>query len=679
VDRKPENMSIVNNSDWNQYGDINVGGTVNHYYGDGIANQKKKRFTNKKLVVPFTKESSSGYQGGTYVQRDDLLRKISACFDSQKGQKCMVFLSGMGGCGKSELARAYADIHNGEYEEIFWLTCKDGSKPELFALMAEANTLCEVNKEDAYGFSDKVLLIVDNYNFDDPQFLFSISKSTGNADILVTTRRGFIDGYGDAMIPVESDDKEDFACSVFEKNYCRRSRQGKPKKIMDDDVACVREICREVQYNTMIISMIGIRLRDYDDLCIPECARKIRNSVGSLRGRVRYSKDQDTRSEEIRDILEFLFSDILNHRFTDEEKAILTVLSLFPASWYAGEYVISLCKGVQTEPEYKDALMDLLDLGWLQGNAERIAVHPLVAEVLSGKQIIAIDPVFFEGLVVNYLGMPSRYLGKEIFLINKILKMADGIKQEARMASMLLINHGGYRKLAEEILPDVKAAYFVFANHAGMRHFMYRDLVKKETSSLIDVSCQEKEGKQAELLRIIKTDDSYELDLNIDFCGKCIEEIPDGLCWSDLSLRRVSFSKSLKCIRSGAFYGCSGLSGELKLPEGLTSIGSYAFYGCSGLSGELKLPEGLTSIGDRAFYGCSGLSGELKLPESLTSIGDNAFLNCCALEKLISCNPHTEIAGALNLYSSMVICGYRNSTAEVYAREHGLVFEEFEE
>ena len=80
-----------------------------------------------------------------------------------------------------------------------------------------------------------------------------------------------------------------------------------------------------------------------------------------------------------------------------------------------------------------------------------------------------------------------------------------------------------------------------------------------------------------------------------------------------------------------AFSGCSGLTGDLIIPEGVTSIGDYAFSGCSGLTGSLTIPAGVTSIGDSAFSGCSGLTGSLTIPEGVTSIGDSAFSGCSGL------------------------------------------------
>ena len=54
------------------------------------------------------------------------------------------------------------------------------------------------------------------------------------------------------------------------------------------------------------------------------------------------------------------------------------------------------------------------------------------------------------------------------------------------------------------------------------------------------------------------------------------------------------------------------LDGAIKLksfdaPQ-LTKIGSFAFYGCSGLTGDLKIPDNVTSIGSSAFYGLQRLN-----------------------------------------------------------------------
>ena len=99
-------------------------------------------------------------------------------------------------------------------------------------------------------------------------------------------------------------------------------------------------------------------------------------------------------------------------------------------------------------------------------------------------------------------------------------------------------------------------------------------------------------------------------------------------------LTSITLPEGLTSIGTSAFYGCSGLTGELNLGEctSLTSIGTSAFSGCNGLT-NITLPSSLTSIGTSAFFGCDGLTN-ITLPSSLTSIGSSAFADCDGLTSI---------------------------------------------
>ena len=122
---------------------------------------------------------------------------------------------------------------------------------------------------------------------------------------------------------------------------------------------------------------------------------------------------------------------------------------------------------------------------------------------------------------------------------------------------------------------------------------------------------------------VIVIPDTYE--------GKPVTRIGPNAFKNNKNITSIKFSKSITSIDGDAFYGCSGLTGELELPENLERIGESAFYYCSGLTGDLVIPDGVTSISDAAFYGCSGLTGWLIIPESVTSIGTYAFNGCSGL------------------------------------------------
>ena len=86
----------------------------------------------------------------------------------------------------------------------------------------------------------------------------------------------------------------------------------------------------------------------------------------------------------------------------------------------------------------------------------------------------------------------------------------------------------------------------------------------------------------------------------------------------------IKFGKNVRSIGERAFLECRNLNGDLTLPDSVQIVGDRAFAGCTGLTGTLTLGSSLQTIGAGAFYDCS-FSGNLVIPDSVTSIGRYAF------------------------------------------------------
>ena len=113
----------------------------------------------------------------------------------------------------------------------------------------------------------------------------------------------------------------------------------------------------------------------------------------------------------------------------------------------------------------------------------------------------------------------------------------------------------------------------------------------------------------------------------LDMENANLEELPSYASFlNKKTLTSVKLPKTLKVIGDQAFMGCTGLIGNLTIPDGVTTIEYSAFDGCIGLTGSLILPESLTVIGENAFVNCSGFTC-LVLPGSVTTIGEMAFCN----------------------------------------------------
>ena len=86
--------------------------------------------------------------------------------------------------------------------------------------------------------------------------------------------------------------------------------------------------------------------------------------------------------------------------------------------------------------------------------------------------------------------------------------------------------------------------------------------------------------------------------------------------------------ESVTSLGAYAFCGCDNFDGTLTLPNSLETINNYTFSGCSGFTGELIIPESVTSIGNLAFNSCRSFTGTLVIPENIVTIGSNAFSSC---------------------------------------------------
>lgn len=104
--------------------------------------------------------------------------------------------------------------------------------------------------------------------------------------------------------------------------------------------------------------------------------------------------------------------------------------------------------------------------------------------------------------------------------------------------------------------------------------------------------------------------------------------LPENMFAGKKKMKKFYFPKILKGIADNCFNG-NELSGDITIPEGVEFIGCWAFANTM-VAGQLNLPSTLKYIGGNAFgfvnrFYAPGLSGELKLPDGLIAIGENSF------------------------------------------------------
>ena len=170
-----------------------------------------------------------------------------------------------------------------------------------------------------------------------------------------------------------------------------------------------------------MVAMTAIELREYDSRSIREFAERLQHGLkeASLTGaQIKYDKDGKRLTSDISDILRFVFTDLLHHDFTEEEKQVLTLLKLVPAEHIDQDFLCKILGDNENQVLMQTACGNLQDYGWLQGSGEWIAIHPLISEVLEldEKQTLiwySKRNDFYKHLLENWLVMDFINLFKE--------------------------------------------------------------------------------------------------------------------------------------------------------------------------------------------------------------------------------------------------------------------------
>lgn len=158
-------------------------------------------------------------------------------------------------------------------------------------------------------------------------------------------------------------------------------------------------------------------------------------------------------------------------------------------------------------------------------------------------------------------------------------------------------------------------------------------------------------------------------------------------------IKSLVIEDGIKSIGKAAFYNCRGLIsakipdsvtsiGEsafayttklqnLNLPDSVSEIGYSAFLCCSSLP-SVHIPASLSYISDQAFQACVSLT-EVEIPENIKEIGIGAFMNSENLKAITILDPECVI-GSYLAPPSAVIYGYKDSTAQTFAKYYGYTF-----
>jgi tetratricopeptide (TPR) repeat protein/GTPase SAR1 family protein len=342
-----------------------------------IALENKKK-TIELTVIPKHDDEFIG-------REEDLVRLETELQTSQK----IVLMNGLGGIGKTTLAKKFVQNHLGKYDHVAWIEVKSQDTgyeqnmtvTEAFGydeVLSKSLKLEFTNETNEARFNliinalsnlpGKNLLVIDNAREDlNKREIKDILPRPPHWNILVTSRNTF---NGFKTIGVDKLSKEQ-AIKLFQTHYTKTA-----------DQKDIEELIREIDYHTLTIELLAKTLAyPGQKLTIKEAHQKIHDRElfsPDLQRKIESSHSREETVVYIHLIQTFNFSPL-----TETEQWLMKQFCfLLPVSYSIEQLENFLApENNERKKELHESLYTLSSKGWLQLNENNYSIHRVVQQM----------------------------------------------------------------------------------------------------------------------------------------------------------------------------------------------------------------------------------------------------------------------------------------------------------
>lgn len=281
----------------------------------------------------------------------------------------IIFLQGIAGIGKSELAKAYARAYRKDYTNILYLTYSGDLRQDIIDLDF-VDDLPEDTEEDRFrkhnrflrSLKEDTLLIIDNFNTTAGKDAFFSVLLKYRCRILFTTRSRF-DNYASFNLGEISD--PDALLSLMGYFYSDAKRKQ----------SILKQIIQTVHSHTLAVEL-SARLLETGILEPQELLARLQVEKSALGATdtIDIVKDGQSRKATYYEHIHTLFS---LYRLSEEELNIMRGLIFVPVSGVSGRLYANWMKLSDM-----NRINDLIEKGFVQTQSGRqISLHPMIQEV----------------------------------------------------------------------------------------------------------------------------------------------------------------------------------------------------------------------------------------------------------------------------------------------------------
>ncbi len=329
------------------------------------------------LVSQITKPA---LRSTSLVKQQDLIgrEKELLLLQEMLEENRIVFISGVGGTGKTELVNLYISGHYNEYKTI--IVAKYEST--LVDLLASEKNFSIENFERNQAETDydyairklakiksiagnDTLIVIDNFDTIEDELMYELMQ--GDYRLVFTTRTNF-DYLGVSTIALAELDYES-QIMLFKKSY--------RLPLHENDLPLLDELLELIQGHTLTIELIA-RLMATKHLKLHAMIQQLKN-VGispNLSGAVHH------KTSKARSVYAHIESIFDLDALSGDELSVMRNLSLMPLAGVAFEQFMTWCRYDSGE-----VISNLIERSWIKHNVEQdmISLHPVIADIVRNK------------------------------------------------------------------------------------------------------------------------------------------------------------------------------------------------------------------------------------------------------------------------------------------------------
>lgn len=298
---------------------------------------------------------------------------------NEKGDPCL-FVTGMGGIGKSSFIRKFISIHREALDAVVYLYfCGCMEDTIVDDVQLQVNTIEHREEEDrtAYFYrkirairklteSKRVLLVLDDFHGEVTKEFFDVLHA-GWKVLVISRSCPPSEHY--RQISIRELDTFEEQLRLFQ-NYLGRLVRGSEKNAF-------AQIVEKVKGHTLTLELLAKQIRK-SQITIMEAQRRIEGFgfADMALEKVSYEKDRERHSDTIRNLISVVFS---FRQQSMEKHRVMKALSLFNQP---GISIPLFCEmlGLQS----KDSIFELYEEGWIVLCEERLSMHPVIRESVEG-------------------------------------------------------------------------------------------------------------------------------------------------------------------------------------------------------------------------------------------------------------------------------------------------------